>query len=202
MEYIISRGNAWVDITGKKFNFLTILGYLGKGKWHCKCECGNYTEVKTAKLNNNHTKSCGCLAKTNALKHNAVETREYITWTNIKARCTNPNNKAYKNYGGRGITICENWLSSFEQFFEDMGECPIGFSIERQNNNLGYFKENCIWASPKTQALNRRTNFIIEYQNQKKPLKQWCEELDLKYKKTFTRIKQLKWSIEKAFSLK
>ena len=120
MNYLEGKSNAWKDITGSQFGFLTVLGYLGKGKWHCKCECGNTKIVSTAKLNNGHVKSCGCLAKTNAVKHNAINTREYITWTNIKARCTNPNNSAYHNYGGRGITVCNRWLDSFENFYEDM----------------------------------------------------------------------------------
>lgn len=200
MEYLKGKSNAWKDITGNQFQFLTVLGYLGKGKWHCRCECGNTKIVSTAKLNNGHVKSCGCLAKTNAIKHNATGTREYITWTNIKARCTNPNNKAYKNYGGRGIAICDTWLNSFEVFYRDMGDCPKGFSIERKDNNKGYYKENCIWASAKTQSMNRRSNFIVNYRGEDKPLKQWCEDLKLDYKKVFARIKQLGWTVERALS--
>jgi hypothetical protein len=202
MNYLKGKSNAWKDITGSQFEFLTVLGYLGKGKWHCKCECGNTKIVSTAKLNNGHVKSCGCLAKTNAVKHNAINTREYITWTNIKARCTNPNNSAYHNYGGRGITVCNRWLDSFENFYEDMGNCPKGFSIERINNDEGYNKSNCIWASSKTQSMNRRSNFIVNYKGEEKPLKQWCEDLNLEYKKVFARIKQLGWTIDKALSTK
>lgn len=202
MNYLKGKSNAWKDITGKQFEFLTVLGYIGKGKWHCKCECGNTKIVSTAKLNNGHVKSCGCLTKTNAVKHNATNTKEYITWTNIKARCTNPNNKSYHNYGGRGITVCNRWLNSFENFYKDMGNCPKGFSIERINNDKEYNKDNCIWASPKTQAMNRRSNFIVNYKGQEKPLKQWCEDLNLNYKKVFARIKQLGWTIDKALSTK
>lgn len=202
MNYLKGKSNAWKDITGSQFEFLTVLGYLGKSKWHCKCECGNTKIVSTAKLNNGHVKSCGCLAKTNAVKHNAINTREYITWTNIKARCTNPNNSAYHNYGVRGITVCNRWLDSFENFYEDMGNCPKGFSIERINNDEGYNKSNCIWASSKTQSMNRRSNFIVNYKGEEKPLKQWCEDLNLEYKKVFARIKQLGWTIDKALSTK
>lgn len=202
MNYLKGKSNAWKDITGNQFKFLSVLGYLGKGKWHCKCECGNVKIVSTAKLNNGHVKSCGCLAKTNAVKHNAIGTREYITWTNIKARCTNPNNNSYHNYGGRGITVCDKWLESFENFYEDMGNCPKGFSIERVNNNKGYNKNNCIWASSKTQSMNRRSNFIVNYKGEEKPLKQWCEDLNLEYKKVFARIKQLGWTIDKALSIR
>lgn len=202
MNYLKGKSNAWKDITGNQFEFLTVLGYLGKSKWHCKCKCGNIKIVSTAKLNNGHVKSCGCLAKTNAVKHNAIGTREYITWTNIKARCTNPNNSSYHNYGGRGITVCDKWLESFENFYEDMGNCPKGFSIERVNNDKGYNKNNCIWASSKTQSMNRRSNFIVNYKGEEKPLKQWCEDLNLEYKKVFARIRQLGWTIDKALSTK
>jgi len=202
MEYLKGKSNVWVDITNNKYNQLLVLGYVGNGKWHCKCDCGNTKIVSTNKLNNGHVKSCGCLAKTNAVKHNAIGTREYITWTNIKARCTNPNNNSYHNYGGRGITVCDKWLKSFENFYEDMGICPKGFSIERVNNDKGYNKDNCIWASSKTQSMNRRSNFIINYKGEEKPLKEWCEDLNLEYKKVFARIKQLGWTIDKAFSIK
>lgn len=202
MNYLKGKSNAWKDITGNQFEFLTVLGYLGKGKWHCKCECDNIKIVSTAKLNNGHVKSCGCLAKTNAVKHNAIGTKEYITWSNIKARCTNPNNSSYHNYGGRGIAVCDKWLNSFENFYEDMGNCPKGFSIERVNNNKGYNKDNCIWASSKTQSMNRRSNFIVNYKGEEKPLKQWCKDLKLEYKKVFARIKQLGWAINKALSTK
>ena len=202
MNYLKGKSNAWRDITGNKYTFLTVLGYIGNGKWHCKCDCGKDKITKTTKLNTGHVKSCGCLAKSNAIKHNAINTKEYITWANVKARCTNPNNNAYKNYGERGITICKEWLNSFETFYNDMGNCPESFSIERVDNNKGYNKNNCIWASPKTQSMNRRSNFIVKYNNVEKPLKQWCEDLNLNYKKVFARIKQLGWSIEKALSTK
>lgn len=200
MEYVKGSSGAWKNITGKKYTLLTVLGYLGGGKWHCKCDCGNEKIVITAKLTTGGVKSCGCMAKTNAVKHNAINTKEYITWANIKSRCYNKNNIAYKNYGFRGIYMSKHWINSFETFIKDMGECPIGFSIERIDNNKGYTKENCIWASPKTQAMNRRNNFIVCYKGVSKPLKQWCEELNLNYKMVFARIKQLNWSINKALS--
>ena len=116
----------------------------------------------------------------------------------MRSRCNNPNNISYSNYGGRGITVCKEWETSFEHFLKDMGKCPTNHSIERLDNNLGYFKSNCVWASSKTQALNRRTNKLVEFQETKKPLKEWCDLLQLDYKRVFARINQLKWPIEKA----
>ena len=176
MNYLKGKSNAWKDITGNQFEFLSVLGYLGKGKWHCKCECGNIKIVSTAKLNNGHVKSCGCLAKTNAIKHNAIGTREYITWANIKSRCTNPNNNSYHNYGGRGINIDEKWLNSFETFFNDMGLKPSKeYTIERINVNEGYSKENCIWATRKQQANNRRSNYFLTYNKITKTRSEWAD---------------------------
>ena len=129
MEYLKGMSNAWIDISNNTYGMLRVLGYVGNGKWHCICNCGKEKIVKTAKLTTGHTQSCGCLAKTNAIKHNAINTKEYITWCNIKSRCNNPNNLSYKNYGERGITICQEWVFSFDTFYKDMGICPNGFSI-------------------------------------------------------------------------
>ena len=200
MVYLKGKNSTWKDITGKKFEFLTVLGYMGNGYWDCKCLCGNTKIVKTGKLSTGQVRSCGCLAKTNSIKHSATGTKEYISWSNIKARCNNPNSQAYKNYGARGITISENWSNSFEEFYKDMGNCPEGFSIERIDNNEGYSKDNCIWASSKTQSMNRRSNFIVTYKGEEKPLKQWCEDLNLGYKKVFARIRQLGWTVDEALS--
>lgn len=200
MEYIKGQSNAWIDITGKKYNHLLVLGYLGNSKWNCKCDCGKEKIIKTTKITTGHTTSCGCIKKTNALKHGLTNTKEYHIWNNIKARCSNPNNLGYKNYGGRGIKICKEWEESFENFLKDMGNCPVGYSIERINNNKGYFKDNCKWASSKEQSLNRRSNNVITFNGEQKPLKQFCNELDKNYKKVFARITQLNWSIEDALT--
>jgi len=199
MNYIKGKSGAWNDITGNKYNMLTVLGYVGSSKWNCKCECGNTKILRTAKITTGQTMSCGCLAKNNATKHGAVGTLEYQSWTGMKARCTNANNPSYLNYGGRGITICNRWLNSFENFLDDMGNCPLGHSIDRINNSKGYYKENCEWKTSQQQALNRRNNDLQTYKNETKPLKKWCDELNINYKKIYARIHTLNWSTEKAF---
>lgn len=195
----IKKGNAFKDITGNKYNYLTAISYVGKGKWLCNCDCGGTTIIRTGKLTGGYTKSCGCLYKTNALKHGLIDSSEYTIWCNMKARCYNPNNYAYSNYGRRGIKVCNEWLNSFESFFKDMGRRPIGYSLERIDNSSDYCKANCKWATKQEQAFNRRSNDIITYNNLNKPLKQWCDELHLSYKTIYARIHYLNWSIEDAF---
>lgn len=202
MEYIKGGSKAWINITGKTYNYLTVLGYIGKGKWECKCKCGTVCIKRTGKITTGYTKSCGCISKDNATTHGQSKSREYTIWSNIKARCYNKNNTSYERYGKKGIKMTKSWYFSFETFISDMGKAPKGYSIERIDNSKGYSKSNCKWASSYEQALNRRSNLIITYRNENKPLKQWCDELHLNYKTIFARIVVLKWSVDKAFNTK
>ncbi len=127
--------------------------------------------------------------------------KEHVALSNLKTRCYNPNNKRYKDYGGRGITVCDEWLNSFESFYKDMGDCPEGCTIDRIDNNLGYNKENCRWATRLEQDSNKRNSFIITYKGETKPLFLFCKELGLKYSTTLCRIKTYKWSIEDALEI-
>lgn len=152
------------DMTGQVFGRLTVLGRQASknntARWLCRCECGAEKVVIGANLRNGNSQSCGCLRVDKARlnkKHGMAGTLEYKRWENIKQRCLNPNNPAWKNYGGRGIAMCPEWASSFEQFLADTGMRPgPGFSLDRIDNNGHYEPGNVRWTTHSQQMLNRR----------------------------------------------
>ena len=140
---------------------------VGGAKWLCACVCGEIRPVRMRSLISGHSSSCGCkhrervvalmsqVRTTHGMSGKATKTRTYRIWANMKSRCGNPRIPAFKNYGGRGIEVCERW-KSFENFLSDMGECPTTLTIERVNNDLGYEPSNCRWATMAEQGKNRR----------------------------------------------
>lgn len=127
--------------------------------WWGECKCGEYVIVRSGNLQNRHTVSCGCHGSTARLKHGyrhkGMCDRTYQSWDHMIQRCTNPNNDAWEDYGGRGIKVCDHWLK-FENFLEDMGERPAGTSIDRVDPFGNYEPDNCRWADRFVQANNKR----------------------------------------------
>lgn len=120
-------------------------------------------------------------------RHGGHGTKMYFIWMSIRNRCLNPRNPAYKNYGGRGITICDQW-SKFSNFLADMGTPLPNMTLERVDNNKGYSKENCIWADRTAQGRNKRNNVLITAFGETLPLSAWVERLGLNYGTTHRRI--------------
>lgn len=151
-----------LDLTGQRFTRLTAMrvsetrGSLGELKWECLCDCGETVNVTTAHLRSGHTKSCGCYHISKVTKHGKARTSTYSSWVAMTQRCLNPHNKEYKNYGGAGVSVCQRWLESFENFLKDMGEKPSGLSLDRIDPYGNYEPSNCRWGNPSDQSFNQR----------------------------------------------
>lgn len=200
------------DLTGQTFTKLTVLSFSsnenGIVKWKCKCQCGRITIVQSGALKSKHSKSCGCLQKEAASKqgkiigklrktHGLSDTSEYVAWRGMLARCFNKNSPNYKNYGGRGITVCADWLK-FENFISDMGNKPtVEHSIDRYPNvNGNYQPDNCRWATNAEQQRNRRSNVKFTYKGKTQCLTEWAEEYGMS-RKTCTQRFNKGWPIDK-----
>lgn len=204
-------GRKALDITGQIFTRLKVIkrdfSFTGKAtKWICLCDlenggCGELTVVSAHHLKSGGIKSCGCLVKDKASTHGLSDIPEYNIWRHVKDRCRNDRNGNYKRYGGRGITMCDEWFDSFEAFYNDMGLRPgEGYSIERIENDKGYYKDNCKWATKQEQANNRSTSIFYTYKRVSKTLPAWCRELNLDFGLISCRIYQAGWSFEKAIT--
>jgi hypothetical protein len=192
-----------LNLLGKKFNKLTVEKEdfsKKKSAWLCKCECGNFKIILTENLNSGNTKSCGCLKiKANKNKpknfiHGEYKNPIYRNWINMKHRCHDPKNPRYKNYGGRGIKVCKEWLK-IENFIKDMGMPPSAkHTIDRINNNGNYEPKNCRWATQQTQANNKRNTFKIEGIS----IFKWCKLHNLlEHRRVVHERCKAGWSIEK-----
>lgn len=207
-----SNKGPWIeDLTGKRYGRWTVKmldeSVLGHVYWLCECDCGNSKSVIGVELTRGASTSCGCYAVERRIeggffnastKHGMRKTPEYKVWCGMKTRCYNKNNEFYKYYGGKGITLSDEWVHSFEQFYSDMGERPDeGFSIERKDGNGPYAAWNCEWATRSTQANNVSDNKILTFDGVSLTMSEWANALGLNYN-TLRSRKRIGWSDEKA----
>lgn len=184
------------DITGQKFGRLTAIRIAdkinGSVMWLCICECGNEIVTRGTGLRYGNSTSCGCynryiVSKTHT-KHGAAtdmygKSKEYVTWGNMKKRCSSRSD-CYKYYTGKGVVVCDRWMSSFESFLSDMGYAPSkDHSIERINGNGNYEPGNCKWATRHEQQRNIKSNIWIECDGKKMILSDWARELNTNYQR-------------------
>jgi hypothetical protein len=197
-----------LELVGKRYNRITVSSFHGvrcnKSLWNCVCDCGKELIVQGSHLIDGHTQSCGCLNKERtseaSIVHGLTGSSEYGAWSRMKDRCFNKNNPDYSRYGGRGITVCDRWKDSFENFYEDMGSCPEGTSLDRIDNNGNYEPANCRWATQLTQMNNIRTNRVVAYQGVVKTVADWARSLGVSYSVLSARLNKLGWSVERAFT--
>jgi len=191
-----------LDRVGQRFGRLLVISKAERRsntqRWNCICDCGSKTVVFGNCFTNGNTTSCGCYAKEVtsiwATVHGGCGTKEYKTWEGMMCRVNNNRDKAYKDYGGRGISICERWFN-FEIFLSDMGKRPEGMSLDRIDNDGDYSPENCRWATPKEQANNRRDNITLTFNETTKTIAEWAAETGLKWHTIKGRLNR-GWSIK------
>lgn len=181
-----------------KINMLTLIKEIPRTKPYGKnlkkgvflCDCGNETVAVFSSVKGGHTKSCGCLQKRGRhITHGMSGTAEYVTWLNMKQRCNNPKNTEYKNYGGRGISVCAKWQDSFHEFIKSMGRKPTkAHSIDRINVNGDYSESNTRWAIPKEQARNTRKNRLLTAYGVTACVSEWSEIMEIDSCKIFRGI--------------
>lgn len=171
---------------GKQFYRLTLVSVGGTESGYTtglfRCSCGTEKTIRLHAVETGNTRSCGCLkterSRETFTTHGATNTPEYRAYHEMRKRCLNPNNHAYARYGGRGITICDRWMSSFENFRDDMGPRPSpSHSLDREDNNGPYSPDNCRWATEKTQASNRRSTRKLSANGETMSHNEWARRL-------------------------
>lgn len=198
---------AFKDLTGQKFGRLAVIERAesknGFTRWLCKCECGKETVVYSSTLINGHTKSCGCLRRDNHanLEHGMSHTRIHDIWCGINKRCDNPKSSVYKYYGGKGITICNEWRS-FQSFYD--WSMANGYNddltLDRIDPKGNYEPSNCRWVTMKEQCNNKANCHRLTYNGKTQTLSQWADEYEMKYSTLYNRVITNNWTIEKALN--
>lgn len=185
---------AKIDVTGERYGRLTAIERLNvvgqRSPWRFQCDCGDVVILPLERVRQGIAKSCGCLRKdvtrarslTHGHRVNRKTTRTRKAYEHAKSRCFNPRNKKFPQYGGRGITMCDEWMGDFSNFLRDMGECPLGLSLDRVNVNGHYEPRNCRWATNSQQARARTDNVLVNHNGVEVVLKDYARIRGVNYK--------------------
>jgi hypothetical protein len=205
-----------LDLVGKTFGRLTVLERAGndprgKSRWLCQCSCNETKVVDGSDLKTGNAGSCGCVRReklreqakakaTHGHTRGGRHTPTYRSWQSMLNRCFKQNRPGYANYGARGITVCDSWLISFENFLADMGEAPPGLTLDRfPDNNGNYVPANCRWATPTQQSRHRRSNKLLSFDGQTRCLADWADRFGLRWTTLRNRL-AAGWPAEKALT--
>jgi len=199
-----------LDLTGQVFGRLTVIKKAsntlsGRTRWECECECGKKCTPWTQTLRDGSCTSCGCYNRERVNEatssHKMTRSREYNIWIRMKQRTTNPKYPEYNYYGGRGITMCPEWASSFEAFITDMGRSPTSdHSVDRIDVDGPYSPGNCRWATPLEQGEHRRDNLYISFNGETLHLAAWARKLKINYGTLRSRLQVYGWPVERALT--
>jgi len=204
--------NRDVIFPGDRFGRLLVLARIKGDRWAVVCDCGTFADGRTDRLRTGRHQSCGCLQREVAARvfratktrhghySHGKETPDYHLWRRMISRCHDPKDANYFKYGARGITVSEQWRSSYDQFIADMGHRPnASMSIDRIDNNKGYEKENCRWATKLTQSRNRRHVKPVTIRGVSRLLPEWAEISGVPLKQIHNRLRNpARWSYESA----
>lgn len=201
------------DLTGQRFGRLVVLACAGKNRynrllWHCRCDCGRDTTVIGNHLRNGNTQSCGCLHRDTVIArittHGMTHTRTYRLWRGMINRCMNPKADNYARYGGKGVTVCDEWRTDFQSFYDHVSVLPqfgkAGYSLDRINNEHGYEPGNVRWATASQQNRNKQASRLISWNGKSQCLADWATELNLPERILADRLGKLGWDAARAFS--
>jgi len=205
---------AKVNLAGQKFGRLLVLYDTGERKnkhvvWHCRCDCGNEVDARGDNLTSGLARSCGCYNRervaevqaTHGMSRHGGAHPVYWVWHGMLQRCKNPNDKRYKYYGGRGITVCDEWHDA-EKFigWAVLNGWEKGLTLDRIDNNGNYKPDNCRWVTRKVQSRNMRSNHLIAFNGKTQTIAEWAEEIGINGSTLYNRINVSGWPIERALA--
>jgi hypothetical protein len=190
-----------IDLTGQRFGKLVVVEYAGRNErreslWRCACDCGNESIVRGDVLRRGTTESCGC---GKGLKHGHHKKPWYSSYKAMMERCYLKSCGNYERYGGKGVTVCEEWhdINKFAEWAESSGYAP-GLTIDRIDSSKGYSPNNCRWATKKQQSNNRKNTIFYTYKGETKALTDWASIFGINRYTLYDRIEKRGWSVEKA----